>query len=140
MEALRQSQQENALRHVKLHLEQVGDAIGNDPPITKRLQRHEAALQGKVAEHELFRSRIEMLERLAVTAELRDDSTGEHSYRVGKLSALLAQEFGCDEDTCYMIELAARLHDIGKIGVPDAILLKPEKLNAAERQIMRTRP
>jgi putative two-component system response regulator len=79
-----------------------------------------------------------MLERLAVTAELRDDSTGEHSYRVGKLAALLAQEFGCDEDTCFMIELAARLHDIGKIGVPDAILLKPDKLNDAERQIMRT--
>ena len=79
-----------------------------------------------------------MLERLAVTAELRDDSTGEHSYRVGKLASLLGQEFGCDENTCYMIELAARLHDIGKIGVPDAILLKPEKLNDAERQIMRT--
>jgi putative two-component system response regulator len=79
-----------------------------------------------------------MLERLAVTAELRDDSTGEHSYRVGKLAALLAQEFGCDEDTCFMVELAARLHDIGKIGVPDAILLKPDKLNQAETQIMRT--
>jgi putative two-component system response regulator len=79
-----------------------------------------------------------MLERLAVTAELRDDSTGEHSYRVGKLAGLLAQEFGCDEDTCYMIELAARLHDIGKIGVPDAILLKPEKLNDQERQVMRS--
>ena len=91
-----------------------------------------------MSEQELFRSRIEMLERLAVTAELRDDSTGEHSYRVGKLSALLALEFGCDDDTCYMIELAARLHDIGKIGVPDAILLKTERLNDAERQIMRT--
>src|SRR6185369_13665671 len=138
MEALRQTQQENALRHVKLHLEQLSEGLVGDTPITKRLQRQEAALQGKIAEQELFRSRIEMLERLAVTAELRDDSTGEHSYRVGKLSALLAQEFGCDEDTCYMIELAARLHDIGKIGVPDAILLKPQKLNDAEQQIMRT--
>jgi putative two-component system response regulator len=138
IEALRQTQQENALRHVNLHLEQLGETVVGDTPITKRLQRQEAALQGKVAEQELFRSRIEMLERLAVTAELRDDSTGEHSYRVGKLAALLAQEFGCDDDTCYMIELAARLHDIGKIGVPDAILLKPEKLNDAERQIMRT--
>lgn len=79
-----------------------------------------------------------MLERLAVTAELRDDSTGEHSYRVGKLAALLATEFGCEDETCFMIELAARLHDIGKIGVPDAILLKPDKLNASELQIMRT--
>jgi putative two-component system response regulator len=138
MEALRQSQQENALKHVSLHLDELGQGFRVEAPITTRLQRQEAALQGKVAEQELFRSRIEMLERLAVTAELRDDSTGEHSYRVGKLAALLAQEFGCDEDTCFMIELAARLHDIGKIGVPDAILLKPDRLNEAERQIMRT--
>jgi putative two-component system response regulator len=138
MEALRQTQQENALRHVNLHLEQLGRPFNVEAPITTRLQRQEAALQGQVAEQELFKSRIEMLERLAVTAELRDDSTGEHSYRVGKLSSLLAQEFGCDDGTCYMVELAARLHDIGKIGVPDAILLKPDKLNEAERQIMRT--
>jgi len=139
IEALRQTQQENALRHVNLHLEELGQAVvGSDAPLSQKLHRHEQALRGKVAEQELFRSRIEMLERLAVTAELRDDSTGEHSYRVGKLSALLALEFGCDDDTCYMIELAARLHDIGKIGVPDAILLKAEKLNDAERQIMRT--
>jgi putative two-component system response regulator len=135
IEALRQTQQENALRHLNIHLEQLG--VG-EAPISTRLQRQEAALQGKVAEQELFKSRIEMLERLAVTAELRDDSTGEHSYRVGKLAALLAQEFGCDSDTCFMVELAARLHDIGKIGVPDAILLKPDKLNEAETQIMRT--
>lgn len=138
MEALRQTQQENALRHLNLHLEQLGRELGDEAPITTRLQRQEAALQGKVAEQELFRSRIEMLERLAVTAELRDDSTGEHSYRVGKLASLLAHEFGCDEGTCFMVELAARLHDIGKIGVPDAILLKPDRLNEAETQIMRT--
>lgn len=138
MQALRQTQQENALRHVRMHLQQLGPDLEGNIPLEKRLERQEAALKGKVAEQELFRSRIEMLERLAVTAELRDDSTGEHSYRVGKLAALLGQEFGCDDDTCYMIELAARLHDIGKIGVPDAILLKADKLNDAERQIMRT--
>lgn len=138
MQAMRENQVENALKHVKLHVEKIGQEVVGDAPITTRLQRREEALQGKIAEQELFKSRIEMLERLAVTAELRDDSTGEHSYRVGKLAALLAQEYGCDNDTCYMIELAARLHDIGKIGVPDAILLKPDKLNEAERQIMRT--
>ena len=138
MEALRQGQQENALKHVNLHLKQLSEAVGAETQIANRLLRQEAALQGKVAEQELFKSRIEMLERLAVTAELRDDSTGEHSYRVGKLAALLAHEFGCDEDTCFMVELAARLHDIGKIGVPDAILLKPDRLNPAEQQIMRT--
>jgi putative two-component system response regulator len=121
-----------------MNVDQIGQEVVGDAPIATRLERREAALQGKVAEQELFKSRLEMLERLAVTAELRDDSTGEHSYRVGKLAALLAQEFGCEDDTCYMIDLAARLHDIGKIGVPDAILLKPDKLNDAERQIMRT--
>ena len=138
MEATRQVQQENALRHLKLHLDHLGisgDTVGVSPAT---LERREAALRGLVAEQELFKSRIEMLERLAVTAELRDDSTGEHSYRVGKLAALLAAEYGCDDGTCFMIELAARLHDIGKIGVPDAILLKPDKLNDAERAVMRT--
>jgi putative two-component system response regulator len=138
MEALRQTTQEKALKHVNLHLEQVRLEVVGEPPIARRLQRQEAALQGKIAEQELFRSQMEMLERLAVTAELRDDSTGEHSYRVGRLAALLAHEFGCEEDTCFMVDLAARLHDIGKIGVPDAILLKPAKLNPSEMQIMRT--
>jgi putative two-component system response regulator len=138
MEALRQTQQENALKHVQLHLDQISHEVIGEAQLSTRLKRQEAILQGQIAEQELFRSRIEMLERLAVTAELRDDSTGEHSYRVGRMAALLAQEFGCDDATCYMIELAARLHDIGKIGVPDAILLKPDKLNDPERQIMRT--
>lgn len=138
MEATRQVQQDNALKHVKLHLDQVGMNLAEAKSDSVALERREAALRGKVAEQELFRSRIEMLERLAVTAELRDDSTGEHSYRVGKLSALLAMEYGCDEGTSFMIELAARLHDIGKIGVPDAILLKPDKLNDAERLVMRS--
>jgi putative two-component system response regulator len=92
----------------------------------------------QVAHQELMRSRIEMLERLAVTAELRDDTTGEHSYRVGRLSALLAQEYGCDENTIFMVDLAARLHDIGKIGIPDGILLKNGRLNEAEMKLMQT--
>jgi putative two-component system response regulator len=138
MEATRETQQENALKHNKLHLENLGLDEASHLSVQPSLERREAALKGQVAEQELFRSRIEMLERLAVTAELRDDSTGEHSYRVGKLAALLAAEYGCDDGTCFMIELAARLHDIGKIGVPDAILLKPDKLNEAERSVMRS--
>jgi putative two-component system response regulator len=134
----RQRQQDNALNHVRLHLKGAAVTVEGGALSASRLKRQEEALEGKVAQRELFVSRIEMLERLAVTAELRDDSTGEHSYRVGRLAACLAAEFGCDDNTCFMIDLAARLHDIGKIGVPDAILLKPDKLNDAERQIMRT--
>ena len=138
IEVNRQGQQENCLQHLKFHLEGLGSEIRPVDPASVHLKRREAALQGKVAERELFLARVEMLERLAVTAELRDDSTGEHSYRVGKLSSLLAHEFGCDDDTCFMIEMAARLHDVGKIGVPDAILLKPDKLNSAEQEVMRS--
>jgi putative two-component system response regulator len=138
IEVNRQSQQANSLQHLKLHLDRLGHEVLGVDPTAVHLRRREAALQGKVAERELFLARVEMLERLAVTAELRDDSTGEHSYRVGKLASLLAHEFGCDDDTCFMIEMAARLHDVGKIGVPDAILLKPDRLNAAEQEVMRS--
>lgn len=155
-----QGRQASVLQHHRQHLERLNRApdqdIGNktfakrqaqlrEQVAQKELIRKEAETELAIAEKEnarrdLFRSRIEMLERMAVTAELRDDSTGEHSYRVGKLASLLAQEFGCDEETCFMIDLAARLHDIGKIGVPDAVLLKPGKLNDAELQVMRSHP
>jgi putative two-component system response regulator len=140
-------QQENALLHHRLHLEQLERSQQkqkSEPapsPDTLMAQR-EVKLRGKLAEQvahqELMKSRIEMLERLAVTAELRDDTTGEHSYRVGRLSSLLAQEFGCDENTVFMVDLAARLHDIGKIGIPDGILLKAGRLNDAEMKLMQT--
>jgi putative two-component system response regulator len=137
----KKTQQENALRHHRLHLENLArQQQGASEEVV--MERHEQSLRGKLAEQvaqqELMRSRIEMLERLAVTAELRDDSTGEHSYRVGRLSSLLGQEFGCDDQTCFMLDLAARLHDIGKIGIPDGILLKPDRLTEAEREIMKT--
>jgi putative two-component system response regulator len=137
-------QQENALLHHRLHLEQLEQKQKQQPgpsPDALMAQR-EVRLRGRlveqVAHQELMKSRIEMLERLAVTAELRDDTTGEHSYRVGKLASLLAQEFGCDDDTVFMIDLAARLHDIGKIGIPDGILLKADRLNEVEMKLMQT--
>jgi putative two-component system response regulator len=109
-----------------------------DSAFSSRLRNQEAKLRGKVAEQETFRSPIEMLERLAVTAELREDSTGEHCYRLGKLAALLAHEAGSDAQTCERIDRAARLHDIGKNAIPDAIILKRGKLTDAERGIIRT--
>ncbi|HET7773930.1 MAG TPA: HD domain-containing phosphohydrolase [Burkholderiaceae bacterium] len=132
-------QAKNALMHHQLHLAR----IQSDPDLAKGttdgiFRRHERLIEGQQAQQKLLKAQIEQLERLAVTAELRDDSTGEHSYRVGRLAALLAREAGLDEQTCFTIDLAARLHDIGKIGIPDGILLKPGHLNAAEREIMET--
>ena len=79
-----------------------------------------------------------VLEQQSVAAELHDDTTGEHCYRVGRLASILGREIGLEEDVCFLIDLAARLHDIGKLVVPDAILLKPGKLTPGEREIMQT--
>jgi HD-GYP domain-containing protein (c-di-GMP phosphodiesterase class II) len=78
----------------------------------------------------------DLLERLAVAAELRDDETGKHCQRVGQLSSRLARSAGQNEAFCETIERAARLHDLGKFAIPDAILLKPGPLNAVERRVM----
>ena len=79
-----------------------------------------------------------MLERLAITAELRDDATGKHCYRVGRMAMLLGQRAGLDSRASHDLDLAARLHDVGKFAIPDAILLKPGKLDAAELSLMRS--
>ena len=76
------------------------------------------------------------LERLAVSAELREDSFGRHAYRVGKLTGLLANSLGYGHKFTEDIELAARLHDIGKLGIPDGLLMKPGKLTDAEFSVM----
>jgi putative two-component system response regulator len=137
LEWLRRWHHDNALEHVRLQLEPLNAEGGRDSAFSSQLRKQEAHLRGKVAEQDMFRSPLEMLERLAVTAELREDSTGEHCYRLGKLAALLAREAGSDVETGERIEHAARLHDIGKNAVPDAIILKRGKLTDAERQIMR---
>jgi HD-GYP domain-containing protein (c-di-GMP phosphodiesterase class II) len=80
---------------------------------------------------------MDLLERLAITAELRDDDTGKHCYRVGRLTKLLTARAGADEAQSDLFGYAARLHDIGKFAIPDAILLKPGKLTAAEQTLMR---
>jgi putative two-component system response regulator len=150
LEQQRKTQAANVLQHVKRHLEQLHVADKDSPiedasQIIKKLLTRAEVFEGRVAKSELqkrdqqlFVARVEVMERLAVAAELRDDSTGEHSYRVGRLASLLAKSLGCDDDMIFMIDIAARLHDIGKVGIPDGILLKPDKLNASEREVMKT--
>jgi len=132
------TQKQNLLQHVKLHLQQLHPALEDEAHAIRRLTTRQEVLEGRIAKQALFKAQVESMERMAVVAELRDDSTGAHSYRVGRLASLLAKEWGCDEETIFMIDIAARLHDIGKVGIPDGILLKPAKLNAAERDVMKT--
>lgn len=87
---------------------------------------------------ELEDSHIEMLERLAIAAEYRDDSTGQHTKRVGDVAARLAVLLGLPDDEVRLIRRAAPLHDVGKVGIPDALLLKPAVLTPQERRIMQS--
>jgi hypothetical protein len=81
---------------------------------------------------ELEAAELETLRRLALAAEYRDDATYQHTERVGQTAFLLAQAMGLPEHDATLIRLAAPLHDVGKLGVADRILLKPGRLTAAE--------
>jgi len=94
--------------------------------------------QVRARTRDLEDARTEVLERLALAAEFRDDNTGRHTQRVGRTSALLAQTLGLPDDEVELIRRAAPLHDVGKIGIPDAILLKPGKLHPDELRVMQT--
>ncbi len=78
----------------------------------------------------------ERLEELAIIGELHDDSTGEHAFRVGRLSGLLALRIGLTQEHADALDIAARLHDIGKITTPPEILMKPGRFTEAEWGVM----
>jgi putative two-component system response regulator len=86
---------------------------------------------------ELAGGRVEALERLAVAAEYRDYDTGEHTRRVGRGAAMIAKRLGMPAEEVDLMAQAAPLHDVGKIGVPDRILLKPAQLTRAEFDLMK---
>ncbi len=87
---------------------------------------------------ELESTRIEMIERLALAAEYRDEETGDHNERVGLLSSRVAEAIGWTHEDAGLLRRAAALHDIGKIGIPDALLRKPGALTDSELRVMRT--
>ena len=104
------------------------------------LQDHNRLLETRVRERtaDLERARLEILDRLAQAAEYRDDKTGAHTRRVGDSAAATARALGLPADEVERIKLAAPLHDVGKIGIPDSILLSPGRLDADQFEIMKT--
>lgn len=105
-----------------------------------RLRDHNANLEHEVADRtrDLEQARLEMLERLALAAEYRDDETQEHAWRIGRTSALLSHALGLPDGDIQLIQRAAPLHDIGKIGIPDVVLLKPGRLTEQEFEVIKT--
>jgi putative two-component system response regulator len=101
-----------------------------------RADELEAAVRDRT--EELEAARLEALERLALAAEYRDDHTGYHTRRVAQTVRLVAQALGLPEREVRLLELAAPLHDVGKIAVPDAVLLKPGRLTPDELELVRT--
>ena len=106
----------------------------------QHLENQNLLLEERVRERtdEVERARMETMNRLALAAEYRDDDTGEHTKRVGRSAALLAEAIGLSKVEVDNIGKAAPLHDVGKIGIPDAVLLKPAKLTDEEFATMKT--
>jgi putative two-component system response regulator len=105
-------------------------------------RRQEQKLKRDVAEQtaEFQADETEIIQKLATAAEWRDDETGEHIKRIGLMAARIAVELGWRGRDVEDIRLAALMHDIGKVGVPDVILHKPGKLTAEEFEIVKLHP
>lgn len=105
-----------------------------------QIQSQNQMLEAKVRERtrELEAAQFEIIERLAKAAEFRDDNTGHHTERVGQMASLIAKQAGLPDAQVSLIRRAAPLHDVGKIGIPDSILLKLGKLTPAEFELVKT--
>jgi len=113
------------------------------------LRRHKIVLsdQARVLQYQVDRSvseiherELETLSKLARAGEFRDKTTGNHLMRMAKYSGLIGQNLGLGGDMVHVIEVAAPMHDIGKIGIPDSVLIKEGPLSPAELEVMRTHP
>jgi putative two-component system response regulator len=129
----------NALRRRRLEIENRAHRERLEQIVLDRtaaLRQAVTRLEGK--EQELQRSHEETIHRLARAAEFRDQETGRHVERVSRYCSMLASRLGLEKERCELLRLASPLHDIGKIAIPDRILLKPGRLTADERRLMET--
>lgn len=115
------------------NLIQLGAAVRKLNDRAAHLASDVAAATRKLGERE-----EEIILRLALAVEYRDNDTGEHTLRVAKYSRIIADQLGLPARLCRDIYLAAPLHDVGKVAIPDNILLKPGKLTDEEMAVIRT--
>jgi HD-GYP domain-containing protein (c-di-GMP phosphodiesterase class II) len=100
------------------------------------VQQSSSQLRRALSELEI--AQAETVRRLSMAVEFRDEDTGAHIERIGRFSRLLAEQAGREAEFCERLSHAAPLHDVGKVAIPDAILLKPGPLTAEERAIVET--
>jgi len=107
--------------------------------VADRTQKLHTALDELKGFHNQLRgAHYETIKRLARAADYRDNETGMHILRMSHVSGLLGKALGMSDDECKQLQHASAVHDIGKIGIPDSVLLKPGKLDPAEFEIMKT--
>jgi methanogenic corrinoid protein MtbC1 len=116
----------------------LGWRFGEDTRAALEQEINGRSYELKDALSELEIAQAETVRRLSMAVEFRDEDTGAHIERIGRFSTLLAEQIGMDPDFCARLSHAAPLHDVGKVAIPDAILLKPGPLTPAERAIVET--
>ena len=126
-EAIMQQQQQ--------HLQRLG-LPDHDAASLRAIEDKDEALKRKL--EDAAAKQGEFLEHMALTVELREEDSGEHAFRVAMWAHLLALAHGIDADEARRIELAARLHDIGKVVIPDSVIRKRTALSQGERQLVET--
>ncbi|MCK4706186.1 MAG: response regulator [Gammaproteobacteria bacterium] len=146
MQSYRQRALDNGARDYvtkPFHAEELLSRVRNllEVQMAHKFMLHQAEiLEQKVSDRtqELHRTRLQVVHRLGRAAEYRDNETGLHIIRMSQMAAAIAEAAGMNSQQCDLLLNAAPMHDIGKIGIPDTILLKPGKLDADEWEIMKT--
>lgn len=127
----------NLLRTRSLHRK----VLSHNDVLEERVRRRTSALSAAVnsleeTQNELRLSREETINRLSIAAEYRDEETAVHVQRMSRYCEILAVRLGADRERADLIRVASQMHDVGKIGTPDSILLKPGRLTPEEYQRM----
>src|SRR5687767_3456125 len=127
----------NALRRRTLEIENRNHRVQLEQTVLDRTSAlRDTISQLESSDAELRRLREETIRRLSWAAEFRNQETGEHIVRMSLYCDLLARLAGIDSDAAELMRIAAPMHDVGKIGIPDRILLKPVRLTDEERKVM----
>jgi putative two-component system response regulator len=124
------------MEEARLRVENLLETRGLQDQLRTRGDLMERRLAERTSQ--LESARLDLLARLAIAGEYRDDSTHEHPQRVGRTSATLARAAGLSGDEVFVLRHAAPLHDIGKIGIPDGVLLKRDRLTPDDFELMKT--
>jgi putative two-component system response regulator len=127
----------NALHRRRLEMENRAHRTMLENAVeTRTAALSEAVSRLQRSEQELRTHQEETVRRLSSMAELRDLETGRHLERMSSYCALIAERFGFDHERVELMRIASPMHDVGKIGIPDNILLKPSTLTHEEREVM----